>query len=61
MRVLRIAPARQMALFTGQDDSPDRWDDLPGHVKAQVLALLASMIMKSLPGEGGPADREVRP
>lgn len=61
MRVLTIAPARQMVLFAGQDGSPDRWDDLPGHVKAQVLALLASMIMKSLPGEGRPADREVRP
>jgi hypothetical protein len=61
MRVLRIAPARQMALFAGQDESSARWDDLPGHVKAQVLALLASMIMKSLPGEGRPADRGVRP
>jgi len=61
MRVLRIAPARQMVLFTGQDDAPGRWDDLPGHVKARVLALLASMIVKSLPGEGRPADREVRP
>lgn len=61
MRVLRIAPARQMVLFPGQDDCPGRWDDLPGHVKAQVLTLLASMIMKSLPGEGRPADREARP
>jgi len=56
MRVLRIAPARQLALFAGQDDSPARWDGLPEHVQAQVLALLARIIAKSVagPGPAGP-------
>ena len=50
MRVVRIAPARQLALFAGQDDSPARWDGLPEQVQAQVLALLARMIARSVLG-----------
>jgi hypothetical protein len=52
MRVLRIAPARQLALFAGDDDFPARWDGLPEHVRAQVLALLARMIARSVPSPG---------
>lgn len=52
MRVLTIAPARQLALFAGHDDSLDRWDGLPEQVRAQVLALLARMIARSVLGPG---------
>ena len=52
MRVLTIAPARQLALFAGPDDLPARWDGLPDKVKAQVLALLARMIARSVAGPG---------
>ena len=62
MRVTRIAGSRQLALFAGKDEAPGRWDGLPEKARAEVLALLAAMITKSLPGEGalGRA-REVRP
>ena len=50
MRVLRIAPARQLALFAGHDDSPAGWDGLPEQVQARVLALLARMIARSVAG-----------
>jgi len=52
MRVSRIAPARQLALPAGQDGTPGRWDGLPEQVQAQVLALLAKMIAKSVAGLG---------
>jgi hypothetical protein len=52
MRVLRIAAARQLALFAAQDDCLARWDGLPEHVQAQVLALLARMIARSVAGPG---------
>jgi len=61
MRVLRIAAARQLALFAAQDDCLARWDGLPEHVQAQVLALLARMIARSVvagPGAAG-GSREV--
>ena len=48
MRVLRIAAARQLALFAGQDDPAARWDGLPERVKAQVLAVLARMIARGV-------------
>jgi hypothetical protein len=51
MRVVRIAPARQLALFAGQD-GPGRWDGLPEQVQARVLALLARMIARSVLGPG---------
>ena len=61
MRVLRIAAARQLALFAGQDDCAARWDGLPGPVQAQVLALLARMIARSVAGPGAAGgSREVR-
>ena len=53
MRVVRIAPARQLALFAGDDGVPGRWDGLPEQVQARVLALLARMIARSVLGPGG--------
>ena len=50
MRVVRIAPARQLALFAGQDGSQGRWDGLPEQARARVLALLAKMIARSVLG-----------
>jgi hypothetical protein len=59
MRVVRIAPARQLALFAGED-GPGRWDGLPEQVQAQVLALLARMIARSVLGPGAAgSSREV--
>ena len=52
MRVFTIAPARQLALFAGQGNPAARWDGLPEQVKAQVLALLARMIARSVLGPG---------
>lgn len=52
MRVFRIAPARQLALFAGPGDRPARWDEMPEQVKAQVLALLARMIARDVLGPG---------
>lgn len=48
MRVFRIAPAWQLALFAGPDDPATRWDELPERVKAQVLAVLATMIARDV-------------
>lgn len=60
MRVVRIAPARQLALFAGEDGCPDRWDGLPEQVQARVLALLAKMIARSVLGPGAAvSSREV--
>ena len=60
MRVVRIAPARQLALFAGEDGFSARWDGLPEQVQARVLALLARMIARSVlsPGAAG-GSREV--
>jgi hypothetical protein len=52
MRVVRIAPARQLALFAGEDGWSARWDGLPEQVQARVLALLARMIARSVLGPG---------
>lgn len=60
MRVARIAPARQLALFAGEDGFPARWDGLPEQVQARVLALLARMIARSVLGPGAAgSSREV--
>ena len=59
MRVVRIAPARQLALFAGED-GPGRWDRLPEQVQARVLALLARMIARSVAGpDAAGSSREV--
>jgi len=60
MRVVRIAPARQLALFAGEDGVSARWDGLPEQVQARVLALLARMIARSVLGPGAAgSSREV--
>ena len=61
MRVDRIAPARQLDLFAGQDGSPGRWDGLPEQVQARVLVLLAAVIARSVlgPGTAGGGSGEV--
>ena len=60
MRVVRIAPARQLALFAGEDGFSARWDGLPEQVQARVLALLAKMIARSVLGPGAAgSSREV--
>jgi hypothetical protein len=57
MRVVRIAPARQLALFAGPDGSPaGRWDGLPEQARARVLALLARMIARSVFGPDAAGD-----
>ena len=48
MRVLRIAPARQLALFAGPGDPAARWDELPEQARARVLAVLATMIARQV-------------
>jgi len=59
MRVVRIAPARQLDLFAGQDGSAGRWDGLPEQARARVLALLAAMIARSVLGPAGGGSGEV--
>ena len=60
MRVVRIAPARQLALFAGEDGVPGRWDGLPEQVQARVLALLARMIARCVAGpDAAGSSREV--
>jgi hypothetical protein len=54
MRVLRIAPARQLALFAGRPSAAaGHWDGLPEQARAEVLVLLARMIARGiLAGDG---------
>jgi hypothetical protein len=60
MRVVRIAPARQLALFAGQDGSAARWDGLPEQARTRALALLARMIARSVLGpDAAGSSREV--
>jgi hypothetical protein len=52
MRALRIAPARQLALF-GTCTAPGRcWDGLPERARAEVLALLARIIARGVLADG---------
>jgi hypothetical protein len=54
MRVLRIAPARQLSLFAGQPGpAAGQWHGLPEQSRAEVLALLARLIARGvLSGDG---------
>ncbi len=56
MRVLRIAPARQLALFAGKPGpAAGHWDGLPEQARAEVLVLLARMIARGVAaGDGQP-------
>jgi len=49
MRVLRIAPARQLALFAGRPGpAAGHWDGLPEQARAEILVLLARMIARGV-------------
>jgi hypothetical protein len=54
MRALRIAAARQLALFDGRPGSDAGcWDRLPEQARAEILALLARIIARGvLAGDG---------
>jgi hypothetical protein len=56
MRALRIAPARQLALFAGRDaPGGGHWDGLPERARAEVRVLLARIIARGvLAGDGQP-------
>ena len=56
MRVLRIAPARQLALFADRTGpAAGHWDGLPEQARAEVLVLLARMIARGVAaGDGLP-------
>ncbi len=56
MRALRIAPARQLALFAGRPGpAAGHWDGLPEQARAEVLVLLARMIARGVvAGDGQP-------
>jgi hypothetical protein len=56
MRVLRIAPARQLALFAGKSGpAAGHWDGLPEQARAEVLVLLARMMARGvMAGDGRP-------
>ena len=55
MRVLRIAPARQLALFAGQPGlAAGHWDGLPEQARAEVLVLPARMIARGVAAGGEP-------
>jgi hypothetical protein len=52
LRALRVAPARQLALLAGQDDTDQLWwDGLPEQTRVEVLRLLARMIARSVVAE----------
>jgi hypothetical protein len=56
MRVLRIAPARQLALFAGQaGPAAGQWLGLPEQARAEVLALLARIIARGVVAGDGRA------
>ena len=56
MGALRIAPARQLALFAGRPGpGAGHWDGLPEQARAEVLVLLARIIARGvLAGDGQP-------
>jgi len=55
MRVLRIAPARQLALFAGRPGpAAGHWDGLPEQARAEILVLLARMIARGVIADGEP-------
>jgi hypothetical protein len=56
MRVLRIAPACQLALFAGRPGpAAGHWDGLPEQARAEVLMLLARMIARDVIAAGEPS------
>jgi hypothetical protein len=58
MRVLRIAPARQLDLFAARPGpAAGHWDGLPEQARAEILMLLARIV---LAGDGQPPAGAVR-
>ena len=60
MRALRVAPARQLTLLAGEDDTEQLWwDGLPEQTRVEVLRLLARMIARGVlaSAEGDPLVR----
>lgn len=58
MRALRVAPAQQLTLLAGEDDTEQsRWDGLPEQVRVEVLRLLARMIARGVLAEVGGDER----
>lgn len=56
MRAVRIAPARQLALFLDRAAPPaSRWAQLPDRSRSEVLALLARIIARGVLVEDGEA------
>jgi len=56
LRALRVAPAQQLALLVGEDDTERLWwGGLPEQARVEVLRLLARMIARGvlLDGECG--------
>ena len=61
MRVLRIAPARQLALLAGQPGpAAGHWDGLPEQARVEVLVLLARMIARGVVADGEPPTGHAR-
>jgi len=54
MRALRIAPARQLALFPGRAGrAAGCWDSLPEQARTEIVVLLARIIARGvLAGDG---------
>jgi hypothetical protein len=56
MRVLRIAPTCQLALFAGRaGPAAGQWHELPEQARAEVLALLARIIARGVLASDGQA------
>jgi hypothetical protein len=53
MRALRIAPARQLALFPGRPGlAAGCWDSLPDQARAEIVVLLARIIARGVLADG---------
>lgn len=50
MRALRVAPAQQLPLRLGEDDTVPQWwwSELPERTRVEVLRLLARMIARGV-------------
>jgi hypothetical protein len=49
LRALRLAPAQQLALLVGEDDTERLWwNGLPEQARVEVLRLLARMIARGV-------------
>jgi len=61
LRALRVAPARQLTLLTGDEDTEQLWwDVLPEQTRVEVLRLLARMIARGVLADAAGADEPSR-